>query len=465
METEPIALGLAAVPGRDHRALRGRKTRVAMAAVIVTVGMAIVAAGSALVFLLGRAGITLASRVWTSPMQTSVAWAGSGSFVVAQLRDHDGRAEVCAWNPVDGARKTLVGYRMVAVNEIDPVVTVEKDPGYTLLDMQSASRAQGQALAKRYITLGTATDLLDDPAGTGFSTWNLQTGELSAPAVRGTWGTWPGPGGRRVSMDFDASRGAWPCALHFQSEGRPEVLASEPGAIGTVMPLGWVADGSAFAVVRCVSASRSTAAMNATSALTEVVTTVSLLSTADGSTLASTALHTSPHDAASWHVALDPPRGEVAVLTGSSIQAGRLLSLSSSEGVRPITLPPRAEEGTATVPIWLLGYDGQGVSFTTGYSANPIQTPKRTDQVGSPWAVWSTRDIAAVWSTWLTSRPPWAFDRRQGIAWINEVDFPERVGLLALLRDPVDGTQDVMWSPRPGVPAKRVMQGYYSLVF
>lgn len=463
---EPQALELVAPPdGVGRHGHRRRVARIGVAIVIATLGLLVVAAGSEYAYLFAKGFVVFGSRVWTSPMQHTVAWAGNGDWLVAQLRDRDGRAVAAAWSPKSGTTRTLKDYRTVAINEFEPVIMVAWDPGHSLFEIVSAPLAQREAFAKEYTAMGKATDFLDDPVAGGVSRWDLRTGELLPSVARGAWGAWTGTGGGRVSMDFDASRGAWPSALHFESDGRPAVLAAEPGSTGTVIPMGWTADGSAFAVVRCVSADRTSVAMDATSAPAAIETAVSLLSTVDGSVLASTTVWAGPFDAVSAHVALDPSRGEIVVLSGSHAWENRLLSLTASEGVRPITLPPRADAATPTAPVWLLGYDGEGVSFTTARSAKPVPAPRGVDRGGVPWAVWSIRGTSCVWSTWMRSLPPQAFDRRQGIAWIHVSDYPEAAKLPGIFPDPVTGTEDVMWSPKPTIPPKRVMRGYYSFVF
>jgi hypothetical protein len=442
--------------------------RIVAAVAVATVGLVFAVAFGTYAYLVVKSAFGMADLIAGSPLRTSLTWAGDGEWLVAQLRARDGSDLASAWSPDSGTVRTLEGYRVLTTNYHSGTASVFKNVEHTLWAVQSAPLPQKKVLVDEFVTVNKADDFLDRPVSGGISTWDLSTGELSPPVTSGLWATLSGPGGRQVSMDFDVSRGAWPCAIRFTpAGGGATVVAAEPGATGTVIPLGWTNDGSAFAVVRCVADSSTAESVVSSSAPQWIATTVSLLSTADGSVLASTPLEASRYDVVSSRVALDPPRGEVIVLTGRVARDNRLLSLSASEGVRPISLPPRAQPGTATVPAWLLGYDGAGVSYLAVRGANPEPSPKTAETAGIPWSVWSTRGAGSVWSGWIVGRGPVrAFDRRGGLAWIDQVDFPEpSVTLPGIVRDPMTGTEDVMWSPRPGTPAKRVMQGYYSPLF
>ena len=141
-EARTLTTSLPAAP--SDRGQRGGRTRVIVAIALALCGLAVMCAiGVVAVWGVDGWG-RFATRAWGTSQQTSLEWSGEGRFLVAQLRERQGRPLASVWDRRTGATRTLEGYRVLAVEKQGAFAWVVTDPGHPPADYSAANFSPGR---------------------------------------------------------------------------------------------------------------------------------------------------------------------------------------------------------------------------------------------------------------------------------------------------------------------------------
>lgn len=164
----------------------------------------------------------------------TVAWAGSGRFVVTQHYEGFVEPSVVVWDKETGETRTLDGYRLLFCEPEAPVIWMEPVTEEEALMSDSMDG------------LG---DMFDHKPER-LVAWRLDDGSEPTDDVSAKWGAWPGPADTIAYLEINPLKGAAPSAVLFNnSAGQGEgVKAKIPDDVITFVPVGWSPSGDYFAV-------------------------------------------------------------------------------------------------------------------------------------------------------------------------------------------------------------------------